>query len=75
VIIRIDGAGEDAGDEWTMYAFKGETVKYEREKWTPPPPPEEWAEQASTVAERRADKARGREIAELRRLREKYPNA
>ena len=75
VIIRIDGAGEDAGDEWTLYAFEGETVKHKREPWTPPPPPETWTEQASTVAERRAAEAREREIAELRRLREKYPNA
>jgi hypothetical protein len=74
VIIRIDGAGEDAGDEWALYAFNGETVKHKREEWTPPPPPDKWVAQASTVMDRRAAEARDKEIAELRRLREKYPN-
>lgn len=72
-VICIHGAGEDQGDEWMLYAFKGKSVKHKREAWRPPDPPPDWK---PTPAEEKAiaDAAanREREMAELKRLTAKY---
>jgi hypothetical protein len=75
VMFIVTGDGEDAGDQWILYALNGEVVKHKRPEWDPPEPPDGWVKSLADVeakARRKADQERARDLAELARLKAKY---
>jgi len=75
-IITIEGQGEDADDQWVLHVLNGNSVKFTREKWQPPLPPDTMLATRCTneaTAEReRITAAEASERAEYERLRKKF---